>query len=207
MPSSGSCRVSGADNDGVILAFTMVRYPQARRPTARSITRHVFPASYFFAPFFDMRADVVSHVGLLPSLRGDVVSHVDLLLSRIPGTPYLFRRDAPPASTGGSDQWGTHSLLSIFRPGPAGVSGNPGETGATGEHQDECDSRDSPVLARRALGLRSGGPAGSYTSEDWGVVFLVSARDTRAAHEHVHPCDIPRPAGVPGSRTEKRGLK
>ena len=46
-----------------------------------------------------------------------------------------------------------------------------------------------------------------HTSEDWGVVFLVSARDTRAAHEHIHPCNIPRPVEVPGSRTEKRGLK
>ena len=36
---------------------------------------------------------------------------------RIPGTPYLFRRDAPSASTGGSDQWGPHSLLSPSGPG------------------------------------------------------------------------------------------
>jgi REP element-mobilizing transposase RayT len=38
--------------------------------------------------------------------------------------------------------------------GPAGVSGNPKETGATGESQDERDLCDSPIQARRALGVR-----------------------------------------------------
>ena len=47
-----------------------------------------------------------------------------------------------------------------FQPGPAGVGGNPGETGAKGESQDERDPRDSPIPACRALGVRRGAASG-----------------------------------------------
>ena len=50
----------------------------------------------------------------------------------IPGTPYVFRRDAPPASTGGSDQWGTHSLLSPYGLGQQASAGIPGRRGQRG---------------------------------------------------------------------------
>ena len=60
-------------------------------------------------------------------------------IAEIPGAPYLFRQDAPPASTGGSDQWGTDSRLiggglltllglpgsSLAPPTPPGVAAAP----------------------------------------------------------------------------------
>ena len=52
------------------------------------------------------------------------------------------RRQVPRALINGG------RLTSVtFRLGPEDISGNPGETGATGEGPDERDSRHSPVPA------------------------------------------------------------
>ena len=90
--------------------------------------------------------DVVSHVDLLPSrsthrprdgrgghteLPGDLGQREpergdELRDQGVPGTPYLFRRDAPPASTWGSDQRGRHSHLPPSGPGQQASAVVPG---------------------------------------------------------------------------------
>jgi hypothetical protein len=45
------------------------------------------------------------------AVKGTLLPTLTHSSPRIPGTPCVSWRDAPPASTGGSDTWGTHPLL------------------------------------------------------------------------------------------------
>jgi len=91
--------------------------------------------------------------GTATPIQQDVVSDVDLLPSGVPEFRghHTYFGEMPRRQVPGALSMGPPITSVTFRLGPEGVSGNPE---ATGESQDERDLRDSPVPARRALGLR-----------------------------------------------------
>jgi len=79
---------------------------------------------------------------------------LDVRLEERVGVPLTLRETSwgtlvpdAPGATSASHVMGDAFTSVTLRPGPDGVIGNPRETGATGESQDERDSRHSPVPA------------------------------------------------------------
>ena len=78
-----------------------------------------------------------------------------------------------------------------FPPRPEGVGENLKNTVATGKGHDERDSRDSPVPARRALGVRCGPASNDQRS--------VVSEDTQRHTEPEHGCVVCSLAALPDS--------
>jgi hypothetical protein len=128
--------------------------------------------------------------------------------SGLPGTPSVFRRDAPPASTEGSEQGGRIHFGHL----PAWASKRQRESrgdGATGEGPDERDPRDSPGSARRALGVRRGAAfSGQLSAEARGAgrrlpgVLPHDSTEPRRARARTPPRQGPLVGPLRGERLD-----